>query len=155
MPPNKFLLLTIISLIIFLTNPNYARGPIQENTYSFTVVNGIAVSAVSTPQNLPKTIALASFSYDWDTYHLISQYPLWDADLMTRIAFCESGFRTTAIGDRNTAHHSYGILQIRNLPSRNYPIETLFDPAENIRIAYEIWKSQGYGAWLNCYRKSI
>ena len=153
-PLSGLLVLLMIGSIIFNEIQPEEQAPIQENTYTFTIIDGNAIKANTTPTT-PKIQVLASFSYDWDIYTEIAQYPLWDADLMTRIAFCESGFNAHAIGDRNTAHKSYGILQIRNLPSRNYPIETLFDPAENIRIGYDIFLKQGYGAWKNCYRKSL
>ena len=140
--------------IIFAGNQTEQESNIQENMDSLIVVSGNSVTSASTPLVTPKTIALGSFTLRLDIYHLLAQYD-WNYDLMYKIAFCESGFNPRAIGDRNTAYHSYGLLQVRNLPSRNYSIEELFDPERNIEIAYLIWQKQSYGAWRNCYNKSI
>ena len=154
MPPIRLLVLLTFCLIIYVTPLNSVRAPIQENNYSFTIVSGNSVKADSTPLVTPKTTSLGSFTLRLDIYHLLAQYD-WNTDLMYQIMLCESGGNEKAIGDRNTAHHSYGLLQVRNLPTRNYSIEELFDPARNIEIGYGIFLKQGYGAWKNCYNKSI
>lgn len=38
-----------------------------------------------------------------------------------------------------------GLFQINSI--HGYPARTLFDPSQNIQIAYKIWRSQGYRAW--------
>lgn len=100
MPPIRLLVLMTISLIIFNVSPNFAQAPIQENTYSFTVVNGIAVSAVSISHISPKTIALASFSYG----SIANLTPIIES-----VILCESGGRHEGVwGDNGKA---YGIAQ--------------------------------------------
>ena len=152
-PLSKMVIGATVFGLIFFSGNGIALSPTDLNS-DLMIVQGNTLTANSMPYYSSKTMAVKGFTYDSDIYYLLSQYD-WDSDLMMKIAFCESGFNAHAIGDRNTAYKSYGILQIRNLPSRNYPIETLFDPAENIRIGYDIFLKQGYGAWKNCYRKSI
>jgi soluble lytic murein transglycosylase-like protein len=83
----------------------------------------------------------------------LQQYDNWNVMIMLDIMECESNFNPKAVGDTDTKYYSYGLLQIRNLPSRNYPIETLFNPEENIEVANKVFIDQGYGAWYNCYNK--
>jgi soluble lytic murein transglycosylase-like protein len=105
-------------------------------------------------QHIRALVVEDDIDYGNTYYSLISQYD-WNVDLMYKIMLCESSGNKRAVGDRDTAYYSYGLLQIRNLPSRNYTIEELFDPARNVEIGYEIWQNQGYGAWYNCWRKLV
>lgn len=76
----------------------------------------------------------------------------WDWEIALKIMQCESSFNPKAVGDKNTPHHSFGLMQVRNLPERNLNVEDLLDPIKNIEIAYEIYKSQNWQAWKNCYK---
>jgi len=153
--------ITLACLLTCLIRPSYAHSPVyQENTDSFVIIDGNTVMAFTPPTNPEKkqkeARVLGSLARDYshsDYYPLLAQYPLWDANLMYRIMGCESSYNPRAIGDRNTAYHSYGLLQVRNLPNRNYSVEELFDPARNIEIAYGIYLKQGYWAWTNCFRR--
>lgn len=57
---------------------------------------------------------------------------------------CESG------GDPNASNgESIGLFQI-HYPSHRDKVESrqvLFDPATNIRVAYEIWSEHGWSPW--------
>ena len=75
----------------------------------------------------------------------------WDWEIALSIMACESSGNHLAIGDKNTPHYSYGLMQVRNLPERNLNVEDLLDPIKNIEIAYEIYVKQGWQAWKNCY----
>ena len=63
-----------------------------------------------------------------------------------KVAFCESGLNPDAVGDKNTAYHSYGLFQIRGLPGRP-SAEWLLDPTNNINYAYELYKKSGWEPW--------
>ena len=99
-----------------------------------------------------KNIVLA---YEGINYiDLIAKYD-WDIDTMLYILSCESSGNPKAVGDTNTKHHSYGVLQVRNLPERELNIEDLFEPEYNIDYAYQLWQKQGYRAWHNCYMRYL
>ena len=99
---------------------------------------------------IPQIQTLGVFSYEEE----IMKYD-WDWDTMSYILKCESGGNERAVGDKNTKHHSYGLLQIRNLPERNLNVDELFIPERNIEIAYKIWQEQGYRAWKICYTRYL
>ena len=130
-------MLLIAGTIIFREQQQETQA-IQENIEEMVLMQENTLMASAIPMFPYKSYSYGALM-SFEVYDLISQYNGWNADLMYEIAFCESSFNPRAIGDRNTAYQSYGILQIRNLPSRNYSIETLFDPAENIKIGYDIF----------------
>lgn len=143
--------LILILILVALLGIGYLSYKEPEEQNSSGEINGIWVNdnsivAYKIPY-IPKIQVLGSFWEELNKYD-------WDADLMYEIMKCESNFIHNAVGDKDTPYHSYGLLQIRNLPSRNFDTETLFDPVENIRIAYDIWKEQSYLAWLNCYENN-
>ena len=127
--------------------------PTGEETIKYTAENNdLYIDAtVASPFILEQPIVLATKVADTSYLGLLNRYNNWNATLMYDIMKCESNFNPKAVGDTKTKHHSYGLLQIRNLPSRDYPIEILFNPEENIRIANEIFTNQSYWAWKNCY----
>lgn len=61
-----------------------------------------------------------------------------------KIATCESGLRSNAIGDKNLNPSSYGLFQIRGFSNRG-TTEQLLNPEYNIQKAYQI--SGGGGSW--------
>lgn len=71
---------------------------------------------------------------------IISGYP-WPVDQALRIAWCESRYDPLAYNQSGAS----GVFQI--MPRwhgwRLKPGESLFDPMVNVRIAYEIWASDG------------
>jgi hypothetical protein len=44
---------------------------------------------------------------------------------------------------------NYGLFQINAVHAAKVggPLEWLFDPAVNVRVAYQIWSDQGWGPW--------
>ena len=114
----------------------------------------IFIEAYRTPP-INKNVVLAyKGDYNSVIYNEISKYD-WDIETMAFILQCESSGNPRAIGDTNTKYHSYGLLQIRLLPNREYTTEELFNPERNIEAGYKIWQEQGYGAWKNCYRSYL
>lgn len=92
----------------------------------------------------PRNVGVAS----GDCYaSLLSKYD-WDVGTMQRIMRAESGCNPTNHnhGDRHaTCLGSYGLLQIGCV--HGYSASYLSTPANNIAVAYNIFKSQGYTAW--------
>lgn len=80
-------------------------------------------------------------------YSLLSQYE-WDVATMQRIMRAESGCNPTNhnwADNHRSCKGSYGLMQIGCV--HGYSVEYLSDPANNIAVAYKVWKSQGYRAW--------
>ena len=77
------------------------------------------------------------------------------APVISKIAMGESSGRSTAFNGKG-ADQSYGLMQINMLgdmgPERRKAFgltsnEDLYDPLTNMKAAYEIYKTQGLGAW--------
>ena len=70
-----------------------------------------------------------------------------DWNVAQAVAMAESRMNPDAVGDKHLSKPSYGVFQISRI-YHNYPIETLLDPDENIRIAKEISsKGRGFENW--------
>lgn len=72
----------------------------------------------------------------------------WDVSTMMRIMKAESGCNPTNhnYGDNHrSCLGSYGLLQVGCV--HGYSASYLSNPENNIRVAYNIWKSSGYNAW--------
>ena len=79
--------------------------------------------------------------------HIMEQY---DWNVQTAMAICklESGGNTNAANWKDshaTCDGSFGLFQIGCL--HGYTVEQLKDPNINIRIAYKLWKSNGWWPW--------
>ena len=90
-------------------------------------------------------------------YNLISQYD-WDNDIAYKIMMCESSGNPESENKKDShrdCQGSYGLFQNGCVHFGKYGFtwENRFDPVENIRVAYEIYKGQGWKAWKNCYNK--
>jgi hypothetical protein len=81
----------------------------------------------------------------------LREYNGWNADLMLKILIAESEGNPKVINhhDRHrTCNKSYGLMQLSCEHLTDYDIwDSWDDPEENIRVAYEVWKRQGYEAW--------
>ena len=70
-----------------------------------------------------------------------------DWNVAQAVAMAESRMNPDAVGDKHLSKPSYGLFQISRIYHK-YPIETLLDPDENIRIAKEISsKGRGFENW--------
>lgn len=78
-------------------------------------------------------------------------------DVAVAVALAESGGDTNAHnGDASTGDDSYGVMQINMIGSlgpdrrKRFHLKSnadLFDSATNARVAYAIWKEQGWHPW--------
>lgn len=77
----------------------------------------------------------------------------WDYPVMIAIATCESRLNPEAIKLEPNGSWSGGLLQINSVHS--YAPSQVFNPEKNVELAYNVWLSQGYGAWsvykTDCY----
>lgn len=106
------------------------------------VVYDLVRDGVRVPDVAPEPDALVTAA---DVAGLIALYP-WPYQEAVRIATCESNLRADAL---NRASGAAGVFQIvpRWHGWRVGPAESLFNPAVNVRVAFEIWGEQGWNAW--------
>lgn len=67
--------------------------------------------------------------------------------IMTAIALGESGGRTDITHANKDGSTDYGVWQINSVHSDILATGNWSDPAANARMAYAVWKKQGYRAW--------
>jgi hypothetical protein len=155
MLPSKVLAFLIACAIIFQTYPNTTQAPLQEN--NTLIVYGSSTIASNYSPVTPNFSVYGILYHEADPnylYNLISQYS-WDIDTAYKIMVCESRGKSSAY---NSEWHygcrgSYGLFQVACVHSKYVDsLWDLYDPEENVRVAYEIWKKQGWWAWKNCYR---
>lgn len=74
---------------------------------------------------------------------LVSAYG-WSIDEALAVMDCESRGQPNATGGAN-----YGLFQINAVHAARVggDLQALYDPATNIRVAYEIWSDQGWAPW--------
>lgn len=69
---------------------------------------------------------------------------IWDPIIMTAIAGAESGWNTTA----KSPTDDWGLFQINKYYHQELFREyTWYNPLDNTRMAFAVWKSQHYRAW--------
>lgn len=142
------------------TEPPKRGDPILEQELAQTndfVISGSFIVAESTPTYIkPQVLSTKTINYiepvnqdKWD--YLLIQYD-WDARLMSAIIMAESGGNNNAInaGDRHSnCNGSYGLTQLSCLHFGKHGLtwDNWSDPSTNIKVAYEIYKTQGLRAW--------
>lgn len=74
---------------------------------------------------------------------LVSGYS-WPVEEALAVMDCESRGQPSATGGAN-----YGLFQINAVHAGRVAgdLQALYDPATNIRVAYEIWSDQGWAPW--------
>lgn len=77
-----------------------------------------------------------------------------NAELMKEIAKAESGMKPTAYNPEmhNGCQGSIGLFQIACVNYEGDP-DDLFDPIVNLKIARQVYDSQGLFAWGTCNKK--
>lgn len=89
---------------------------------------------------------------------ITATWPKSQVENAMRVVECESGFNQWAanLRDRHSdgSVGSYGYFQVgalwRHDPEVKGNINRLYLPWTNARVAYRIWKRQGWWAWRNC-----
>ena len=105
-----------------------------------------APAPASVPYNGSKFISQAALLSELRKYS-------WDTNLAYRIAVCESSRNVRALNNTPGREYSVGLFQINLRAHRNLSEQALYNPVENIRQAYDIYRRAGWNAWKNCYRK--
>lgn len=147
----------LFSLVLFVTiGSNVEAAKITKKTVVRTSYASVTSTLTATPTPTPKkTINPPVLNRDkQEIKNLVCRYFGKDCQIASAVFFAESGLRCEAVGDGSLAYtqdgieygKSYGVAQIRHLPGRPDP-STLLDCESNIRHAYGMWKSQGWGPW--------
>lgn len=149
-------LLLLLGLIV-LIKPVFARTPIlpelPENSQMIEGNTLVGQHFIALNASQTRVYASVADNYPESNYgYLLRQYD-WDDKLMEKIMFCESSNNPRAY---NPERHrgcsgSYGLLQVACLHFQEG--DDRYDPATNVKRAYETWKKQGYVAWKNCWNK--
>lgn len=71
-------------------------------------------------------------------------FPPAHVDRMLRIMRCESNGNPNAY---NPGHGEKGLFQIHPLWQKAWP-GNYYDPQTNVAVAYQVWLTQGYPAWV-------
>ncbi len=147
----------LFSLVMFLfIGPNAEAAKITRKTVVRTSYAQVASTPTTTPTPTPKkaTNSPVLNRDKQEIKNLVCRYFGKDCQIASAVFFAESGLRCEAVGDGSLAYtqdgieygKSYGVAQIRHLPGRPDP-STLLDCESNIKHAYGMWKSQGWGPW--------
>lgn len=112
---------------------------------------GTTSSTPTQPASQPVVSTNYGVAGNCESYrYLLAQYPGWNVDTMLYAMRGESSCNPYAIGDAYVINGVYapscGLLQVRTLAGRP-SCAALQDPATNIQTSYQIFLSQGYGAW--------
>ncbi len=84
--------------------------------------------------------------------NLIEQYP-WPQQTAMTICEMESGGVATASNWKDShegCNGSFGLFQIGCL--HGVDREDLYDPATNIKVAYQLWKENGFKPWSTYHK---
>ena len=68
----------------------------------------------------------------------------WPVDQACSVSWCESRWLPDAIGGSN-----YGLFQVNAVHRGRVggDVLRLLEPATNVRIAYDLWRAEGWGPW--------
>lgn len=104
-------------------------------------------TTVVSPPVAAKPESVAAAQPVGNVQELICSYS-WDCGTALRVAECESGFNPRAVGGASER----GIFQVHpvHAASLGSRWDLMFDPAENVRFAFELWSSQGWRPW-SCF----
>ena len=95
---------------------------------------------------------------DCEQYRAIVEryFPSKEVNIMLRVISAESGCNATAHNWKDkhkTCMGSHGLFQIGCV--HGYSPDQLEDPEFNIKVAAQVWKTQGYKAWGVCTRHKV
>lgn len=138
--------LLFLALINPLTQPTASHSVVSVKKPIKPVAKLVAKpKPVAKPVVQPAPVVSRAVSGNCSSYlPLIEQYP-WDVQTAVAICQAESGGDTYALsstGDR-------GIFQVNFVHSDlvNGDLSALYNPAINVKVAYEVYSSAGWRAW--------
>lgn len=74
-------------------------------------------------------------------------FPPGEIATAVAVALAESSGRTDATNRNSNGSRDYGLWQINSVHSALLASGDKFNPADNARMAYQVWKSSGWRAW--------
>lgn len=121
------------------------EGMFSVRVYGIVADGPAEPPAVVVPVEDVTPLAVATATVAWSIEGLICSYP-WPCEQALAVAWCESRYDPAAYNPSGAS----GLFQI--IPYwhswRLGPGESLFDPAVNVRVAYELYAEQGWRPWV-------
>lgn len=138
------LVAVLLSLPLTAQADEACPDPARPNHYSVLCLTDSEYLALGDPQPIPAP-PTPVYVAPVDLVRQLAYYywPDWAAERMVRIARCESGYRPEAYNPSGAS----GLWQIMPFWQNAWP-GNYFDPWTNAAVAYQIWLTQGFGAWV-------
>ena len=139
---------TVLALIAAM-GTDHPAAPVPAAATAQTHSKSMQILHASTKHETPRQKAHRIITATW---------PKSQVENAMRVVECESGFNQWAanLRDRHSdgSVGSYGYFQVgalwRHDPEVKGNVNRLYLPWTNARVAYRIWKRQGWWAWRNC-----
>jgi hypothetical protein len=154
LPRNRFVIALILVLGVFM--PFEYKTPPEPNEATNTIqfIGGTSIKATRVPPiQIPETLGMM---VGYSLYGEILKYD-WNADEAFNISACEAKGNPEAV---NWERHrgcrgSFGDFQIACVHFGKYGFtwENKFDRETNVRVAYELWKREGWRPWQVCGKR--
>lgn len=138
----ELVMVVLLSTAPSVECPDFDR-PIHYMPYCLTEEEYQAIIAPKPPPAPPAPVSVAVGVEQWRPMVAFYWGKHGKTDLMLRVMDCESGGAWWADNPRSSAA---GLFQIMGFWQRAWP-GNYYDPWTNASVAYQIYLSQGIGAW--------
>jgi len=143
--------LQVDSKQVIPTTKNAEAKVLDDTIGNLAFIQNNSLIAFSNPNIPHKTTSLGTILAKADIVTAINQYD-WNINTAYNVMICESGGNPTKINWND--HHrecdgSFGLMQIGCVNYKGNP-QDLLDAELNLKIAYSVFKKQGWNAWKNC-----
>ncbi len=148
--PVVFLIL-IALVILFLTLNALLNAPLNSpcpEKGCFTTAIPQAQAFEPLPKNKALYETVKNDPIRKEIYMTFGQSGIDVAIQALAIAQCESGIRAGAKNTNTNGTQDSGVFQINDVHIKRFGTLYKTDPSENIRVAYEIYKKQGFRPWV-------
>lgn len=141
----------LISYCIYSNNSGQFHEPVPSNIRQ-------ASQQQPLKPTIPQPIAELPIKYTpqgCEQYRsLVSKYP-WNVDVALAVMNAESSCEYNQSYLNTNGSIDRGLMQINSVHADmvNGNLDSLFDPATNIAIAYRIYSGAGWSAWTTCQTK--
>lgn len=152
----------IVAAILALIASVGADTPAAPVPASATTETGGGDARALSPEHETRAVAVAAARTETSREKarriITATWPKTQVANAMRVVECESGFNQWAANLRDYhsdgSRGSYGWFQVgaiwRHDPEVKGNVARLYLPWTNARVAYRIWKRQGWWAWRNC-----
>lgn len=141
----------LVVLSVIIIKPGCALAPAPPEVSDLIIVQESAVQE-NTSFFRSEWQVLGTLYWEDEIDYLLGQYD-WDLREANHIMFCESSSNATRINWKDKHNGCIGSFGLFQLACFRGTQEELLDPATNIKLAYELWKQNGWRKdWVNCSR---